>query len=53
MKKIIGKVYPILAKMTAAMMFLVLFVNANSASCHMIYQPKAPEGLNKFKMIDD
>ena len=31
---------------------LVLLLNANSTSCTVIHQPKAPESLKRFSKID-
>ena len=30
---------------------IILFVCANSNSCCMVYQPKVPEGLEKYSQI--
>ena len=30
---------------------MALKVNANSSGCYIIYQPKAPKALEKFKSI--
>ena len=30
---------------------VVLKANANSSGCYIIYQPKMPKGLEKFKKI--
>lgn len=30
---------------------LVLLLNANTTSCTVIHQPKAPDSLNRFKKI--
>lgn len=38
-----------LAKGVAAMLHSVLNVEANSASCYIVYQPKVPKDLEKFR----
>lgn len=36
----------------SALMSAVLFVCANTNSCLMVHQPKAPEALSKFSKIE-
>ncbi|MDO5403266.1 MAG: cyclic lactone autoinducer peptide, partial [Eubacteriales bacterium] len=43
------KVSKALATGTKKVLNTVLKADANSASCGMIYQPKAPEALSRFK----
>ena len=43
-KKLLSK----LAGPCVAMFSAVLFIAANSNSCAMVYQPKAPANLSKF-----
>ena len=39
------------AMIFTAFLGVVLFTAANSNSCLMVHQPKAPEGLSKFSKI--
>lgn len=43
------KISKTLASGTKKVLDTVLKVDANSASCFMIYQPKAPEALSRYK----
>lgn len=40
-----------IAKVMSTMLMAVLFISANTGSCHMIYEPKAPDALNHFKKL--
>lgn len=40
-----------IAKAMSTMLLAVLFISANTGSCHMIYEPKAPDALNRFKKL--
>lgn len=50
--KTISKSLTKLASVAAFFFTAVLFVSANSASSFMIYQEKAPKGLQTFKRIN-
>ena len=39
------------AKVMVSVLNKMLKVDANSASCSVVYQPKAPKGLENFKNI--
>lgn len=45
--KILKKIAPVLV----GCLTLVLSINANSASCFIINQPKEPETIKKFKVF--
>lgn len=45
--KILKKIAPVLV----GCLTLVLSINANSASCFIINQPKEPEAIKKFKVF--
>ena len=45
MKKLMKKISPI----TVACLTLVLTINANTASCFILNEPKEPNGIEKFK----
>lgn len=47
-KKVESLMKPI-AKGTVSALNKVLRMEANSASCMIVYQPKAPKGLEKFR----
>lgn len=36
----------------SALLSAVLFVSANSTSCFMVYQPKAPEALSRYSKFE-
>lgn len=40
-----------LALMGAAILSGILFLCANTNSCLMVHQPKAPKGLDKFSKV--
>lgn len=40
------------AMLLTALLSAVLFVCANSNSCLMIHQPKAPEGLSRYSKFE-
>lgn len=40
-----------LSALPLALLTLVLFVNANTVSSGLIYQPKLPKDLNKFQIL--
>lgn len=40
------------AMLLTALLSAVLFVCANSNSCLMIHQPKAPEGLGRYSKFE-
>lgn len=48
MKKIIRYLSPMLL----CCLTMVLFINANSASCYLLNEPKAPKALNKYKIFN-
>lgn len=44
-----SKLSKTIAKEMASMLGTVLNVEANSTSCSIVYQPKAPKELSKFR----
>lgn len=34
-----------------AMLSAILFISANSTSCFMVYEPKAPEALSRYSRV--
>lgn len=48
----VKSIYYKAAAALAAFLGVVLFVCANTASCGMIHQPKAPDGLKAFSKIE-
>lgn len=48
----VKSIYYKAAAAMAAFLGVVLFVCANTASCGMIHQPKAPDGLKAFSKIE-
>ncbi|MDY5101734.1 MAG: cyclic lactone autoinducer peptide [Agathobacter sp.] len=44
-----GKVGSVIASVSAKALKNVIKADANSASCHLIYQPKAPEKLAQYR----
>ncbi len=50
MKKITSMLTKILPAMTACAAF-ILTVNANSSTCFIFGQPKAPKGLDEFRRL--
>lgn len=48
----IKSMYYSLAAFSAVLLNAVMLICANTNSCLMIYQPKAPEALSKFSKIE-
>lgn len=44
-----GKIAKSVAKRTASVLNAVLRADANSTSCCIVYQPKAPKELERFR----
>ncbi len=53
MKKTIKVRYSIssFAKIVSALLFAVLFICANTSSSTLIHEPKAPDDLERFKVV--
>lgn len=45
------KILHLTAKGIASMLTSKLYTDANSTTCTMLFQPKAPESLEKFKKV--
>lgn len=50
MKKKVENLMKPIAKGTVSALNTVLRIDANSTSCMIVYQPKAPKGLEKFRI---
>lgn len=45
------KLFMCISPMIMGCLTMVLFINANSASCYLLNEPKSPKSLSKYKIF--